>query len=404
MMIIEKRTRIQKIKKIKSSINMKSFWSNKPIDISSNKKVSEPILSSSEILEKINKELHDNSIKLDYTVLESNTLTRNKLMHILEFINDNYIISNDKTIKLLYDIELFTFYCNNSIIIEFYPLNSKQIIGYIIGKQSLINIHGSILKSSDVNFLCLIPRLRGIGVSSFMINTLTKELVKKYNVQSAHYTISTLIKSPCFSEKYMYYKYLNFDKLQKMQYIPSNALNTFNRFHYDKSMNAKYYISMINGNGIDDNTVIYLYDTYMNYCKNVYNIYEIVDLENFKTTFINKMFYHFIIKSKIDDIIIGYISLFRLDTVNKINNNNLRSGYYYYMFFNEEIYKTSDLLEYVHKFIYENNIFDMITFSDIFDINYDDMKCIKGTNVLRYYLYNVKCTYIESFKNGLITI
>ena len=73
------------------------------------------------------------------------------------------------------------------------------------------------------------------------------------------------------------------------------------------------------------------------------------------------------------------------------------------MFFNKSIRK-ENVLESVHEYIYKNNVFDVTTFSDIFNINYNNIKCIQGSGVLRYYLFNITCNSIDSIKNGLITI
>ena len=61
-------------------------------------------------------------------------------------------------------------------------------------------------------------------------------------------------------------------------------------------------------------------------------------------------------------------------------------------------------LEFINEYIYKNDIFDMITFTDIFNIDIPTMKCIKGTGQLSYYFYNLQIPLINNTKNGLITI
>jgi hypothetical protein len=70
------------------------------------------------------------------------------------------------------------------------------------------------------------------------------------------------------------------------------------------------------------------------------------------------------------------------------------------MFLNDTI----NDLEFVTEFIYKNDIFDIITFGDIFNIDYKSIKCIRGSSVLKYYWFNMLCPTVNSYENGLITI
>ena len=92
--------------------------------------------------------------------------------------------------------------------------------------------------------------------------------------------------------------------------------------------------------------------------------------------------------------------MFRLDTYNCITKHTQKTGYYYYMFLND----TVNDLELVSRFIYEHNMFDILSFSDIFNIDYKSLKCIQGSSILKYYWFNVVCPLVNSYENGLITI
>jgi hypothetical protein len=378
------------------------FWSNKPLQISIDGNYTN-IYNKEDILSKVNKEIEENRFKLKYHVLDANELTSNKIHEIVEFINMNYVESTQDSFKLIYTAELFSFYCKDSIILEFYSqrssTNSKKIIGYVVGKKSKISLYHSIFDSSEVNFLCIIPTLRSLGLGSYMINALSKEILLKYNVTTSHYTVSIPIKSPYFGEKRFYHRFINVYNLHKIKFI-SKVYNLCNVFNYNKDCN--YTLKYINGCGIDSILGISLYDKYIFYCKNTYDIYDVVDYEEFNKSFFNKMFHHFIIYSKGDDVV-SYVSLFRLDTFNNNMKMGVKTGYYYYMFFNDKSKITNDL-EYINKYIYDNCIFDILTFTDILDVDYESMNCIKGSSLLRYYFYNINIPLINNKKNGMITI
>lgn len=389
--------------------NKNSFWSNKPVNTNGNIDKLNNILDAESVLLKIQNELDNSKINLEYNVIDSIDLTDEKIKEIVNFLNINYIASNDNSIKLVYTEELFKFCCNNAIILEFYPKNNKNIIGYILGKKSKINLFKKIIDTSEVNFLCVIPKLRSLGVSSYMINSLSKELINRCNILSAHYTISNKINSPYFSEKFFFYRFINIFKLVETDFIrdvnTKLLIDVYNTFNFKDNFNKKHVLKYIHNEDVDNELLETLYNKYIEYCNDKYDIYESIGIDEFKLTFKNKMFHHFVIFSKDKGKVVSYVSLFRIDSYNKVKRNSHKVGYYYYMFFNGVSVKNlSNCLELINEFIYKNDIFDVITFSDIFDVNYNDLKCIKGECSLRYYLYNLNCRLIENPRNGLITI
>jgi hypothetical protein len=377
-----------------------SFWSNKPVEISNNSEFS--ILNTKdEMLKLVNKEIELNRFKLKYHVLNCNDLSLNKIDNIVKFINKNYVESYDESYKLIYTVELFKFYCKNCIILEFHPQNKDTIVGYIIGKKSSVSIYNNIFDTSEVNFLCIIPSLRSLGLASYMINVLSKEIVFRYNIITSHYTVSVPIKSLYFGEKYFYHRFINIDNLYKIKYI-KELTDKYSIFNYDKKFDTLYTLEYKTGCDIDSTLATCLYDKYINYCKNTYDIYEFINYDDFKRGFLNKMFHHFIIYNK-DKSIVSYVSLFRLDTFNVNLKDSIKTGYYYYMFFDDKS-NIVNYLEYINKYIYDNKIFDILTFTDIFDINYSNMNCIKGSSIMRYYFYNMKIPRLINSRNGMITI
>jgi len=402
---------------------IQSFWKNKPVEIIHNKsRIHEQILPTKVLLEKLETEISESKTQLDYIVYNGQELSESKMKDILMFINKYYLTSNCKTYSLIYTYELLHFYCKNALIIEFYPKNTNKQnntvpIGYIFGKKTNIKIYGNEFSCLEVNFLCIMPVLRKLKLSSYMINILSKECIIKYDdITLACYTIQAEINSPSFCQKQFYHRLLSIETLRNCQFLPSDIdMNLFkkvhNTFKYNIECKSQFRIKYIY-NGMNDNTPVdsnlikILYEKYIEYSSKTYDIYQNISFEEFSKTFYNKSFYHFIIYK--DDTIVSYICMFRIDVLNSITNLIYRNGYLYYMFFEEnhntKLLNKQNYLEFIHEFIYHNNIFDLTSFTDIFDIDYNIVKCIPGSGTLSYYLFNMKLNVIKNSKNGLITI
>lgn len=386
----------------------RSFWIDKPLNVThqSNNHSISPILPIPALLDKITNELGTSKLQLDYTVFELHQLEDEKISSIIQFIDTNYVSSDIGDIMYTYSKDLFKFCMKDAILVEFYPKNKTNIIGYILGKKCHISLYQNIFDSSSVDFLCILPKLRNMGVSSYMINVLTKEIIIHYpSIIGAHYTISAPIKSPSFGMKKFYHRIINVPTLCQAKFITDNVnqnqiIELYNKFIYKYQFKKKHTIKYIHGDNSDKDLIIELYNKYITYADKTYDIYEKISLEEFTDSFDNKAFHHFIIYKR--GTIESYVCFFQLDSYNTVEKVSYSAGFYYYMFFNKDDLVNN--LEYIHEYIYTHKIFDLITFSDIFQIDYKKINCIQGSGFFKYYMYNVECSYIENSRNGIITI
>lgn len=396
-----------------------SFWENKPLNVSEKGSFNQ-ILTNEQLLEKINKELNESKVKLNYSIFNQENTTDLKYEEIINFINNNYIVG-ESNFKLCYTLDLFKFYCKDALILEFHPKGKKDItIGYIIGKKEKLNIKKSsldyyierkdnLIDILEVNFLCLTPKLRNLHIGPYMINCLTKESISKFNIGIAHYTINSPIKSPYISKKQFYHRMLNIDKLINCKFLNDDSngkdipllKKVYNTFDYHKTSDTYFndyrVILLENSNQIHMESRIY--DLYKEYARNTYDIYQEMSLEELHEILDNKDFYNFIILDSVDSTV-AFISFFKLDTTT--DNGIYKNGYYYKMFFrNENVIE--DSLEFINEYIYSKRIFDVLTLPDMFK-DLSKIKYVKGTGNLKYYLYNMSSSKIDNHKNGLITI
>lgn len=364
-----------------------SFWKYQPLKVSPNEV--KRILTDEEVLLKVEKEIENQKFKLDYSVNED-------ISSLFSFIDENYL--EDNKLKISYPTELLKYATRNSLILEFYPKGKKTMVGCILGRKCVLSMNDVLYEDVEVNFLCISLKLRSLGIAPYMISVLTKETVLRFKIAIGHCTIGSKIKSPYFSEKKFYHRLFNIKKLIDTSFLsPNTNLKVYKKLHNTFKNDESYIIQKENFH-IEE-----LYDLFMSYSKNTYTIYEKITFEDFKLTFENNSFTHFLIKDK-DDNIVSYISMFVVNVINKENNLTYRNGYYYNMFF-KDINECTGILDAINQNIYLNEIYDVTTLVDIFEIKYDSIKFINGTGILRYYMWNMNLDNpIPNHKNSLVTI
>lgn len=405
-----------------------SFWSNKPLHINNNLK-NDYILDTDVLLSQIHTEISNSKILLDYYIITSpDDLLKSQL---LQFINNNYNEINSN-FTLNYSSSLFNYYITpNTLCILFYPHNKKpqnittqNMVGFICGHPQTVYIKENNMfkhyKTIDVNYLCLIEPLRNLHVSSYIINILTKQCILKFNnINCAIYTIGNQpIKSQSFSNKTFYHRPINVDNL-----INSKLLNLdkdisvlkhfFQTFDFDNNFLKDHQFVYLTNDYLNRNQetliniVDEIHDKLLNINKLNYDIFDYKSKTDIKNILLNNSFYNFLIINKKTNEIKDYICLYNLVTKNITNNILSRNGYFYIFMTSENDEYKFNIIEYISKFSFENDLFDIITIMDIMEHGYLKEKHFKILNTstkLYYYMYNLRLQEIKPFKNGLITI
>jgi hypothetical protein len=330
------------------------FWSNKPLEITVDKNVSY-ILQKQQVYDNISKDL--SRFDVDLTTNEVYTLQKK---HI-SFIQTNYYVS--KNLRLSYSPSLLQDYLHNSDFIILEILSQNVLVGIVIAKKIKIYINNCTLMSSDINFLCLVPKFRNLDLSGFIINKITLAVIVKWSdVNSAFYTTGYKIHPKFYSHKSIYHISINDKLLFNAGFRFQHPNLNFSHDFY----NIKPFVPSVEFlNNIDT------------WNKHTYDISQ-SDLNP-------SSFFHF------KDIDSNYICLYELHNV--INNILVKSCY---------IYKTNfvspDILKRFVIYFKLNPVFDLINTSLFFD----SPLLLKGTGSLFYYSYNLKIPCTES--NSLVTV
>jgi glycylpeptide N-tetradecanoyltransferase len=366
-----------------------SFWIQQPV--LTNQVLAKQILPPRQLLEKTETLINECSIKLDYTGYTE--INDDLVNNAYEFILENYISSESS--RLVYSKELIQYFLKDSILVFFTPRGQKdKNVGLIVGKRKTICIENTPYEMIDVNFLCLVKKLRKLKLAPYLIAVLTKLSVEKLNISLAYYTISARINSPCFGKKQMYHRPVNIAHLVNSGFFKVSIPNyerIYNNFLNTKT--AKYLHNILPDKDLIENIETLL----LNYNIKTYNIYETVSVTDILT---NKAFHSFAFydNNKLTD----FISILRLDSQMK-QEATYKNGYLFITAAQTNTLET--IINSVVKICKENNIVDVLTLSDIFPKEiYSKIKFTPGTGILNYYIFNMDIITVENIKNGLVTI
>lgn len=354
---------------------MSSFWETKPIQTT---------IKLNALSNIIDQELVNDRFDLSYTILEDDI----GYDRALTFINENYVTSHSSgatgtQLKYHYSMELFSWYVKKALVLEFTSTKHKKMpIGYIVGRNAKISVQDVVYDSMEVNFLCVLPRLRKMGLCGFMINVLTKEILLRHqSVTMAHYTISSVINSHYYCEKVLY--------SQSNRPDPDQCIDSPLVAEYVRSPSREFCEE--------------LYRMYVKYTTETYKVFEMKSFPEFEETFSNETFHHFVVRREGLDMM-AYFCMFQLDIVDS-SMSKIRMGNYYMVGFanSEEIPLYTNL---VSQHVFENDIFDMVCFLDMFlPQHYAKMQFVRNEDSkVRYYMYNMISPTVNPWECGLSVI
>lgn len=362
------------------------YWENQPVKLTETFEEIELINLQDAIYRKIEKEItNNNSVNLDYTIVEEDSLD-----DIHKFINSNYK-TIDSTHSLVYGKDILKYIFKDSILIVFYPKNRATPIGFICGTRKTIRVADKKFCCIEVNLLCLVKQLRDIHISSYMINVLNLECIKKYKeVSCAFYTTGIKLQVPNYCYKRYYLRPINIEAMIKAGIINQVIdIKTYN------DIGARS-ITMINGSGCEKEIIEKIEKKLSEYDDINYDICFLLNEMEIKDIMSNKDFYNFMFKDLTD-----FVMIYRVDA--EFNGEICRFGYLYKWFFENEESKIRTM-KMVINYCKKNDIFDTISVLDTLDIDYEELQFLRGTTGLNYYGYNIKLPKIKKHRNGLITV
>ena len=394
----------------------KSYWKSNPVGINNYSNEYKQICPNDVILSKVENDIRTHHYKL-YTKVNDPNISPNT---ICDFINLHYIDSKNEKFKFVYVPEIIKYFMENAITICFYNVEpnsipNPQIIGLIIGKRENLIIgsqltDSQIIETAEVNFLSTHIKVRKNNLAPLMISMYLRESIIRNNISTGHFTIGYEIKAPSYGKKYFYHYPINVKKLVESEFMSEINVIQYIANKTKTKLSNKLKIIYINQNlNMPSDTIInLLYRNILSYNKIKYTISEFKTFDEFKKLFQKSFFHHFIIveNSDCDDNFTNiklrnYICVYKLDTVNTMNLISYSNAYIYMGFFEDDI---GEIIKFIGEFINVHKIFDLVSWSDFFDIEPNSNDFLVGTGYLNYYMFNSLVPHIQNSLNGMVTI
>ena len=176
-----------------------SYWETMPVIVHDNiqSDTYETIVSKEFLLDKINKELENRHVDFTYKIYEGNKLDDEFKKEIKLFFDKEY--SYNKNTYMIYHEDIYNFFIEDGLVFMLSHPISNEIIGYIVGKKSKLDINSKIVDVLDVSFFCIAQKFRKLHYAPYFINILAHESISKYGIHIGTYAISSNIRSPHYA-------------------------------------------------------------------------------------------------------------------------------------------------------------------------------------------------------------
>ena len=375
-----------------------SFWKQQPVKVSNG--VSQ-IMDTKEFLANMNSQIESCRFKLEYKVFYGEQMDVASRNNILAFINENYIHSD--TTKIVYTEEVLSFFMMNSLVIQFYPKGKPDMIaGVFIGRNTNLYIEGNIYNTAEIDFVCLIRKLRGMSLMPYMICVYFREALIKKNICTGYYTVAKEIPSPSYGKKQVFYRPVNIGNLVRGGFLPEPVEHYESIFNtFEEVVPVKYSCGISNPELAKD-----IQERLYEYSKKTYTIFDCKTDADISRMLENRAFHNFEFRDGSGNLT-DFINLYNAGLHNTINNNTFREGRIYLLYLsNNEPEHTSKIMETIASYCYKESITDLLTICDILHMgeHYSKLKFMPGGGYLKYYMFNMNMTPIENHKNGLTSI
>lgn len=372
-----------------------SYWKTRPIVVADNITTLSDVIGKNDFLNQANNDLLNFKSNLTYTVYHNTvikSIDQTIKKQCLNFINEHYIANSEN--KLLYSEALFDYFINNALIIIAHT--NDVMIGMICGKLEQLIYKNNDFAIPEIDFLCLHTRLRNLYLAPFLISAVTKEIIERFNISCAFYTVANQLNVTSFCEKGMYHRCINIDNLILGKFIDkkNGCVEKYNNFATNNTSN----ILLINKFNYNDDMTNEIYNKLIIYRKTKYDIYLNITIEKIVELINNDGFHHIIQINKFGQIAKYYCFY---EIIHQSDTGSYKE-FIIYMYYSDD--NTLNMLDII-KYCYDNHICDIITTYDEYDEEfYHINNFIKGTGSVKYYMMNKRISQISKERNGLVTI
>ena len=376
--------------------NLHNFWNTQPINIDTNN-INKPVIISS-----IN-DISKNPITLPDKITWHTFNIKLELDQIQKFLLNFYAESDDNTMRLAYSKDILEWYISNQEIIENLFIGIKynnKLVGIIFCIPIQISVYNNIIRSGEINFLCIHKILRNKNIAPLLIKELTRR-ANLIGIYQGFYTGSLNLPNNLCNGKY-YHRNINVKRLLDADFI--DKLDKMSIDTLKKIYKIRKELS-INIRKLEEKDIDECYKKYNNFIKK-YNIYRIFSKDEFINTFLrnDKVCESFVVikNNKITDFISFYYLQSQILNNPKIDKIN-KAYIYYYFFENENSF--IELIDNCLLLLKQRHI-DVLNCINQMDndLLFNKLKFYEGTGNLNFYLFNWQCARIDNNKLGLVIV
>lgn len=275
------------------------------------------------------------------------------------FLKEHYI-GND-TFRVGYTLESLKWIIDDSTAIRKH--DTRELVGYISSAPVRLRVEGDIIKTVEINLLCVHKSCRTIGLAPLLITEIKRRANMK-DIWQAVYTAHTLIPTPILKSEY-WHRLLDVKRLVKIGFHQTNRMRDA---FLDVKGPCKFTWREMTQADIPKVTRIL-----QEYTEN-YIIAPVIDEEYVRRWVLP-------IRSYVDDASDNFISFYEIPYHKVDQSDTVRQAYRFYLV--GDVYNDA--------FIIAKNLgYDVFNTLDVgVDTDYlTSMKFLKGNGYVHYYLFN----------------
>jgi glycylpeptide N-tetradecanoyltransferase len=317
----------------------------------------------------------------------------NELNNVVQFLNANYLESDDENMRFSYSKESIKWITQSP---SHYPelfqcvrtTKTKTIIATIFGIRIKARVYGVIIPQIEIDLLCVDKKFRSKGLAPVMI----KEVTRRTNLRGifqAVYTAGLDLPNVLGTVQY-FHRIISVRKMSNIGFfkLPNDRVSMYEKLYKIElpKLNPGYSIRALELQDVD------ICLDKLNQSLTKYKLSHVFDKESFTHYFMSRpgVVYTWVIVK--DNEVSDMISFYVVD--NRITNNSNYSEYkaaYLYYYFNQSI-ELSQLINIGLWNAKEQGI-DVFNILNMFDLQsiISECKFMPGNGYLNYYLYNYKC-------------
>ncbi|TKR62710.1 hypothetical protein L596_026631 [Steinernema carpocapsae] len=331
-----------------------------------------------------------------------------ELNELYELLNQNYVGDGNETSRLNYSRDFLNWALTPPGHQKHYHFGVRvaskadkkgRLVGFIAGVPATIRVYDKTVKMLEINFLCVHKKLRSKRLTPVLIKELTRR-ANRDGIFQAAYTAGIVIPKP-IAECRFYHRQLDVKKLVECQFsILKNNETLARRIKLNQ---LPVETSFMNLKPLDEShldSALELLTTYLNQFK----LTQIFTREEFAHNFLprDNVIYSFVVETsgKVTD----FISFYSLPTnlIGHKKHKEVRGAYSYYNVATSVPPK--DLIQDA-LILAKQESFDVYNALNLmeFDTEFlEELKFLKGSGYLQYYLYNWKCPDMQPEEVGLV--